>query len=131
LIARLRKRGCAGIVTDGGFRDSAEIADLGFPAYHARPIPPASFSRLHPVELNVPIGCTGVAVYPGDIIVGDDEGVVAIPSAIASEVAKEAYDMTLYVEFASEKIELGRSIFGLYPSDDASRQEFPEWLKSK
>jgi len=131
LIARLKHRGCAGIVTDGGFRDSADVAKLDFPAYHTRPIPPASFSRLHAVDLNVPIGCAGVPVYPGDIIVGDDEGVVVIPAGIADDVALEAHDMTLYDEFATEKLGEGRSIFGLYPSDENSRKEFEIWRTQK
>ncbi len=131
LIARLKRRGCAGIVTDGGFRDSTDIAKLDYPAYHMRPIPPASFSRLHAVDLNVPIGCAGVPVYPGDIVVGDDEGVVVLPSAIANDVAVEAYDMTLYDEFATEKIAEGRPIFGLYPSDERSRAEFSSWRTAK
>jgi regulator of RNase E activity RraA len=127
LVARLKARGAAGIVTDGGFRDTPDIAGLDFPAYHRRAIPPASFSRLHAVELNGPVGCAGVAVYPGDIVVGDHEGVVVIPAHIANEVAEEAGQMTRYDEFAAEKIREGRSIFGLYPSDEASRAEFAAW----
>lgn len=119
------------MVTDGGFRDTADIARLGFPAYHTRAIPPASFSCLHAAELEVPIGCAGVPVYPGDIVVGDSEGVVVIPQQLANAVAEEAYEMTRYDEFAMEKIGEGRAIFGLYPSDETSRGEFNEWQAAK
>jgi regulator of RNase E activity RraA len=127
LVQRLKFRGCAGIVTDGGFRDSSEVAALGYPAYHTGPALPASFSRLHAAELNVPIGCAGVPVYPGDVIVGDAEGVVVIPTHLVDEVAIDAYEMSRYDQFASEQISAGRSIFGLYPSDETSRREFASW----
>lgn len=131
LVARLKARGAAGVVTDGGFRDTQDVASLGFPAYQACPVPPPSFLRLHAVELNQPIGCARVAVYPGDIVVGDPEGVVVIPAHCADEIATEAYDMTLYEEFAAEKVKQGRSIFGLYPATEASRAEYAAWDGSR
>jgi regulator of RNase E activity RraA len=127
LIGRLKARGGAGIVTDGGFRDTPDVALLAFPAYQRAPAPAPSFGRLQAVELNVPIGCSDVAVYPGDIIVGDAEGVVVIPSAIAPRIANEAYEMTQYDTFAAEEVARGRSIVGLYPATEASRLEFERW----
>ena len=129
LIARLKARGAAGIVTDGGFRDAMEVEKLQFPAYHARPVPPPSFLRLHAVALNEPIGCARVAVYPGDIVVGDGEGVVVIPAAMANDIAEQAHELSSYDEFASEQIKGGRSVVGLYPPTDASRAEHAEWRK--
>jgi regulator of RNase E activity RraA len=131
LVARLKSRGCAGIVTDGGFRDTPEIAALGFPAYQTRAAPPPSFLHLHAVALNEPIGCARVAVFPGDIAVGDSEGVVVIPAALANEIAEEAHAMAGYEAFAAEKVRDGRSIFGLYPPTDASRAEYAEWEKRR
>jgi regulator of RNase E activity RraA len=131
LVARLKALGAAGIVTDGGFRDSAEIAQLAFPAYHARPVPPPSFLRLHAVALNEPIGCARVAVYPGDIVVGDVEGVVVIPAAMANEIAEQAHELSNYDEFAAEQVRGGRSVVGLYPPTDASRAEHAAWRKQK
>jgi regulator of RNase E activity RraA len=131
LVARLQARGGAGIVTDGGFRDTAEIANLGFPAYQSRSAPPPSFLRLHAVEMNQPIGCARVAVFPGDVMVGDREGVVVIPASIANEIAAEAHAMTLYEAFAAEKIREGRSIFGIYPPTDASRAEYEQWERNR
>jgi regulator of RNase E activity RraA len=132
LIARLMKRGAAGIVTDGGFRDTPEIARLALPAYHTRPSAPTNLTRHHAVDLNVPIGCGGVAVYPGDIIVGDGEGVVVIPAHLAHEVAEEAHEMTVFEEFVLERVLDGRSIIGLYPpTDPKTKAEYAEWRRAK
>ncbi|WP_369694658.1 ribonuclease activity regulator RraA [Gemmobacter fulvus] len=127
MIARLKARGCAGAVTDGGFRDTADIAALGFPAFHSGPATPSSPIRHHPADLNLPIGCGGVAVYPGDIVVSDSDGVIVIPRHLADEVAAEAMAMTEYETFAAEQVAQGRSIFGLFPSTEESRAEFALW----
>src|ERR1700760_202306 len=71
LVTRLMKRGVAGIVTDGGFRDSPEIAKLDIPAYHHRPSAPTNLTRHQAIDINVPIGCGDVPVFPGDIVIGD------------------------------------------------------------
>jgi regulator of RNase E activity RraA len=126
MIGRLKARGVAGIITDGGFRDTPDIETLGFPAFHRAPAPPSSPICHHPLELDVPIGCGGVAVYPRDIVVGDREGVVVIPKHLAGEIASEARDMTVYEEFAADQVAQGRSILGLYPPTDESRREFEE-----
>ena len=131
MIARLQARQAAGAVTDGGFRDSIAIAALGFPAYHCRPAPPSSPIVHHAADLNLPIGCGEVAVYPGDIVVGDAEGVVVIPIHVANEVAEAAFDMTVYEEFAEEKIREGRSLFGTFPASAESRAEFEQWLRQR
>ena len=94
-IGRLKARGCAGIVTDGGLRDSEGILKTGLPAYQRRPSSPPSPIVHQPIDLNLPIGCGGVAVYPGDVIVGDCDGVVVIPADIVDAVAEEALAATL------------------------------------
>jgi regulator of RNase E activity RraA len=127
LVTRLWKRGAAGIVTDGGFRDSPQIAAMPFPAYHAAPAAPTNLIRHHAVDLDVPIACGEVAVYPGDILVGDGEGVVVIPRHIADEVAEEAFEQTAFEDFVQEQVEQGRSIFGIYPPAPAAREEFKVW----
>ena len=126
LIARLQARGVAGIVTDGGFRDASAVAALGFPAFHAMAVPAPSFISLQAADRDVPIGCAGVAIYPGDIMVGDSEGVVVVPAAIANEVAEEAWWMVRYDAFASAELKAGRSIIGLYPVTEQSRAEFEQ-----
>src|ERR1044072_2063448 len=99
-VGRLKARGCAGIVTDGGLRDTDGVAKTGLPAYHRRASSPPSPIAHHPCDLNLPIACGGVAVYPGDILVGDCDGVVVIPADIVDEVATEALTTTEYEEFA-------------------------------
>ena len=127
LVTRLWKRGAAGVVTDGGFRDSPQIAAMPFPAYHAAPAAPTNLIRHHAVDLDVPIACGEVAVYPGDILVGDGEGVVVIPRHIAEEVAEEAFEQTAFEDFVQEQVEQGRSIFGIYPPAPEAREEFKQW----
>jgi regulator of RNase E activity RraA len=131
LVSRLMKRGVAGVVTDGGFRDSPDIAKLGFPAYHQRPSAPTNLTLHQAIDINVPIGCGDVAVWPGDVVVGDAEGVIVIPADIADEVAIEATEMTVFEDFVQEKVLEGRSILGLYPpTEEQSRTEFAAWRQA-
>lgn len=131
LVTRLMQRGGAGIVTDGGFRDSPEIARMAMPAYHQRPSAPTNLTLHQALEFNVPIGCGDVAVFPGDVIVGDAEGVVVIPWHIAGEIAAEAVEMTAFEDFVTEEVRKGRSIIGLYPpTTDQAREDFAAWRKA-
>jgi regulator of RNase E activity RraA len=121
-------RGVEGIVTDGGFRDSAEIADLQFSSYHNRPSAPTNLTLHQAIAINDPIGCGDVAVFPGDMIIGDDDGVMVIPAHIAEDVANECLQMTLYEEFVIEKVQNGKPIIGLYPMvNDEIKKEFEAW----
>jgi regulator of RNase E activity RraA len=124
LITRLMVRGAAGIVTDGGLRDTPEIARIDFPSFCRAASAPTNLIRHHAVGINEPIGCGGVAVYPGDIAVGDGDGVVIIPAHLADEVAEASYQQERFEEFVTEKVREGRSIFGLYPPDAATRAEY-------
>ena len=121
LVTRMMIRGAAGVVSDGGLRDSPEIAKLPFPTYCQGGSAPTNLIKHHAVDLNVPIGCGGVPVFPGDILVGDGEGVVVIPANIAEEVAMEAAEQDLFETFVTEKVREGQSIFGLYPPDAANK----------
>jgi regulator of RNase E activity RraA len=128
LVTRLMVRGVAGVVTDGGFRDSPEIAALEIPAYHNRPSAPTNLTLHQALDINVPIGCGDVPVWPGDVVVGDREGVIVIPAAIADEVAAEAVEMTAFEDFVTEEVLKGRSIIGLYPAtDEQTRVDFAAW----
>jgi regulator of RNase E activity RraA len=128
LVSRLMVRGVAGVVTDGGFRDSAEIAGLAIPSYHHRPSAPTNLTLHQALDINVPIGCGDVAVWPGDVVVGDADGVVIIPAAIADEIAAEAVEMTVFEDFVTEMVLAGRSILGLYPpTDDQTKVDFAAW----
>ena len=130
LITRLMVRGCAGIVTDGGFRDSPEIARLDIHAYHNRPSAPTNITRHQAADINAPIGCGGVAVWPGDVVVGDDEGVAVIPAHLADEIAMEAVAMTAFEDFVTAEVRSGKSIIGLYPATtEQTKIDFQSWRK--
>jgi regulator of RNase E activity RraA len=76
----------------------------------------------------VPIGCGDAPVFPGDVIVGDHEGVVVIPAGIADEIAAETSEMTAYEDFVGETVRAGRSILGLYPLlDNDAKEAFAKW----
>ncbi|MEM5582107.1 ribonuclease activity regulator RraA [Roseibium sp. AS2] len=132
LATRLQARSCRGIVTDGGFRDTPEIAELDMPGFHARPSAPTNLTRHHAVAVNDPIACGGVSVFPGDIIVGDNEGVVCIPHHMAHDVADEAVEMTVFEDFVMELVKQGASTFGLYPpTDPSTANRFKAWRQEK
>jgi regulator of RNase E activity RraA len=132
LVARLMVRGVAGVVTDGGFRDSPEIARLAIPAYHQRPAAPTNLTLHQAIEINAPIGCGDAPVFPGDVIAGDAEGVVVIPAHLADEIAAEAVEMTAFEDFVQERVLAGQSILGLYPpTDEANKAAFEAWRRER
>ena len=127
LLTRLMKRGVAAVVTDGSFRDSPTIAELGFPAFAAGQSPNISLVRHHAVDMQVPIACAGVAVYPGDVLVGEAEGVMVIPRHLAAEVAAGAVERDLSEAFVMEKIHAGASITGVYPFSEETKRAYEAW----
>jgi regulator of RNase E activity RraA len=132
LVTRLMQRGVEGVVTDGGFRDSPEIAQLSFASFHCRPSAPTNLTLHQALDINVPIGCGDVAVWPGDVLVGDGDGVVVIPAHLADELADEAVAMTMFEDFVLEKVQQGCSILGLYPAtDERYETEFRVWKQAK
>jgi regulator of RNase E activity RraA len=129
LATRLQVRGAAGIVTDGGLRDATGIARLDIPAWCSGPSAPTNLIRHHALDLNAPIGCGGVPVYPGDIMVGDDDGVVCIPAHLADEVAHDAVEMERFEDFVLEEVAGGATIIGLYPpTAPETRARYEAWL---
>lgn len=128
LVTRLAIRGCAGVVTDGGLRDADEIAKLDMPSFCSRPSAPTNLTRHQALDLNVPIGCGGVAVFPGDIAVGDGDGVIIIPAELADEIAIEAKGMEKYEAWVVDQVKAGASIIGLYPMNDETRARYEAWL---
>jgi regulator of RNase E activity RraA len=131
LATRIASRGGAGIVTDGSFRDSPGFAAIDLPAYHRAPNAALSWLVHHPVDLNVAIGCGGVLVLPGDVVVGDAEGVVVIPAQVAEDVAHAAAEQELTEEFALERVRGGEPIGDLYPLADSRRAEYEEWRRRR
>ena len=128
LVTRLMKRGCEGVVTDGGFRDSAELAGLPFASYHHRPAAPTNLTLSQAIDINVPIGCGDAPVWPGDVIVGDADGCIVLPARMADELAAEAVEMTAFEDFVTERVRAGQSIRGLYPPTDPTNLDaFKAW----
>lgn len=115
LFERMRLRGCAGVVSDGGVRDAWEIAETGFPVYAKAACPPNSTLAHRFVDLNVPISCGNAAVYPGDFIVGDPDGVIVVPQEIAADVSQQAVEYEEQEAFILRRIRSGASIYGTYP----------------
>jgi 2-keto-4-pentenoate hydratase/2-oxohepta-3-ene-1,7-dioic acid hydratase in catechol pathway/regulator of RNase E activity RraA len=131
LAARALARGASGIVTDGGIRDSPALAELDIPTYYQAPHA-AVLGLIHfPLETDVPVACGGTLVMPGDVIVGDAEGVLVIPAAMAEEVALDSLAQERREEWALERVQAGESIRGVYPLSDARRPEFEQWLEAR
>jgi regulator of RNase E activity RraA len=129
LVRRLAVRGVAGLVTDGGLRDTPEISAEAFPVYCKAPSAPISLTHQHAVDYNVPIACGGVAVYPGDVIVGDAEAVIVVPRHLAAEIAEDAFAQEELERFVLEEISGGRPLPGTYPPNDATKARFEAWKK--
>jgi len=132
LVGRLQARGVAGVVTDGGFRDAGDIGRLDIPAFHQRPSAPTNLTLHEALDINVPISCGDAPVFPGDIIVGDCDGVVVVPAHLAVEIADEAAEMTVFEDFVADMVSKGRSIRGLYPATDPQTlEDFKVWRTEK
>lgn len=127
LMTRIKVRGAAGVVSDGAFRDSPSISEIDLPTYSAGMNATTSFVSHHPTDINLPIGCGGVAVFPGDVIVGDAEGVVVIPRHLAAEVARDTREQDRFETWALAKVAGGASIRGVYPPDEETRAEYEAW----
>lgn len=127
LMTRLQVRGAAGMVTDGGLRDSGPISAMAMPVFCAAPSAPLNLVLHHATEIDVPIGCGGVAVYPGDIIVGDADGVVVLPAGIADEVAEQAAEQERMERFVLERIAAGAPLPGTYPPNAETQAAYAAW----
>ena len=128
---RIKQLGATGFITDGALRDTPAIAEIGLPVYHLSSHA-ATLGRLHtPLDHQVPIACAGVTVFPGDILVGDGEGVCVIPALLAEEVANDAYTQELEEEWAIERVAAGDSSIGTFPIADDRRPEFEAWLAAR
>ena len=131
LTTRLKVRGAAGLVSDGPVRDSGALKQLDFPIYCAGGSAPLNLLYHHAIDLNVPIGCGGVPVYPGDVIVGDDEGVVVIPQHLADEVAEQAVEQEKMEVFILERVQGGAKLPGTYPPNAETKAAFEVWRKER
>ncbi len=118
LMTRLHRRGAAGMITDGSVRDSGSIAAMDdFPVFVKSRSAMTNLALHHAVDLNVPIACAGVPVYPGDVLVGDDDGVVCVPRHLAAEIAHEAASEEDIERLILRRVESGLPLRGTYPPD--------------
>jgi regulator of RNase E activity RraA len=128
LALRAQVRGAAAIVTDGGLRDAAAVAELDIPVFHAGAHPAVLGRRHVPWEIDVAIACGGTTVLPGDILAGDDDGVVVIPPAIAEEVLTDAVEQERQERFVTEQVAAGAPVDGLYPLSGSWLTRYQDWL---
>ena len=124
LVTRMKRRGAAGLVTDGAFRDAAGIAAVGLPAYCRGTHAATNVTLHHPVDVQLPIACGGVSVYPGDAIVGDGDGVIVVPRHLAEEAARRAVEQERRERFLLSKVEASASIIGVYPPNAETLAEY-------
>jgi regulator of RNase E activity RraA len=128
LITRLALRGAAGVVTDGGFRDVAGIAALDMPAYCAGPSAPTNLTLHEALDINAPIACGDVAVFPGDVLVGDGDGVMVIPAHLADQITSECLEMESFEDFVLEEVRAGAAVIGLYPATSQDNlDKYTDW----
>src|SRR5687767_625801 len=127
LVTRMKHRHAAGLVTDGAFRDAAGIAAVGLPAYCRGTHAATNVTLHHPVDLQLPVACGGVSVYPGDALVGDGDGVIVIPRHLAEEAAARALEQERRERFILSKVQGGASIIGVYPPNQQTLDEFARW----
>jgi regulator of RNase E activity RraA len=131
LALRAQVRGAAGVVTDGAIRDSAALAHLEIPVYHAA-VHPAVLGRRHvPWETGVTVACAGVTIQPGDILVGDADGVVVLPPAIAASLLEDAREQERQEQFIATQVAKGEPLNGLYPLTDPWRPAYDAWLQDE
>lgn len=131
LATRIMRRGAAGIVSDGPFRDLEAIRAMRFPAFCAGANAGTNLATHHPADVDLPVGCGGVLVFPGDVLVGDGDGVIVIPRHLAAEVARDAAEQERAEEFVLEKIEAGSSIVGVYPMNEETAAEYEKWARDR
>lgn len=130
LVTRLLARGARGIVTDGALRDGSEIAELPLPAYAREIVATTRISFHHVADLQVPIGCAGIAVYPGDVIVGDADGLTLVPAHLAEELAEVCLEQDDIENYLAMRIAAGEALWGVYPPSPEAVAAYRDWVAS-
>lgn len=130
LALRLKVRGLAGVLSDGAMRDTPVIGRFDFPVYCAAAAAPPSMANLHPAEVQTPVGICGVAVYPGDVIVADEDGAIVVPRHLADEVARDSFEQERLEKFVAIRVGKGHPIAGTYPPNDETKRLYQDWIKA-
>jgi regulator of RNase E activity RraA len=131
LVARMVKRNVTALITDGVVRDRAGVLAAGLPVWSAGTAAPASVSSLTFVGWQEPIGCGGVAIFPGDVIVADDDGAVVIPLDLVEAVTSEAVEQEQLEGWIVSEVERGEKLPGLYPMSAETKARYETWRKKK
>jgi regulator of RNase E activity RraA len=129
LCARMQRRHVTALITDGALRDRAGVLASSLPVWCAGMAAPASVNGLTFVGWNEPIGCGGVAVFPDDIIVVDDDGAVVIPKDLLDFIAHEGAEHELYENWVFNEVEKGAKLPGLYPPDEDAKARYAAWRR--
>jgi regulator of RNase E activity RraA len=131
LCARMARRGVAALVSDGVVRDAAGVLGTGLPVWCQGAAAPPSVAALTFVAWQQPIGCGGVAVFPDDVVVADDDGAVLIPQALLAEVAETAAEQERQETWIMQEIEAGAALPGLYPPNAENKARYAAWAASQ
>ena len=128
LITRMMMRGARGVITDGSFRDGTELSGMDFPIWCTGVTATTRLSYHHVADLNVPIGCAGVAVYPGDVIHGDADNITVVPAHLAAEMAELCEKRDDIEAYLALRVQAGEPLWGLYPPSEATRAQHKAWV---
>lgn len=128
LITRMMMRGARAVVTDGSFRDGTELREMDFPIWCTGVTATTRLSFHHVADLQVPIGCAGVAIYPGDVIHGDGDNITVIPAHLAAEMADLCEKRDDIEAYLAMRVQAGEALWGLYPPSDATRAQYADWV---
>lgn len=131
LCARMKRRGVAGLITDGVVRDLAGVLGTDLPVWCSGVAAPASVNGLTFVGWQEPIGCGGVAVVPNDVVVADDDGAVLIPAALLNDVVTAAVEQERLEGWIMQQVESGQPLPGLYPPNDANKAAYQTWASKQ
>ncbi len=130
LLARLEYRDCAGFVSDAGIRDVTEAARMDMPVFCAKASAPTNLTKHHAVDIQVSIGCGGVMVNPGDVLVGDGDGIIVIPFERVGVIAEEAIRMEKFEAYVIGKVRSGSAVIGLYPPNEDSLADYTKYSEA-
>ncbi|MBP1318268.1 ribonuclease activity regulator RraA [Herbaspirillum sp. 1130] len=130
LITRMMKRGARAVITDGSFRDGTELSQMDFPIWSTGITATTRLSYHHVADLNVPIGCAGVAIYPGDVIHGDGDNITVIPAHMAEEMADLCEKRDDIEAYLALRVQAGEPLWGLYPPSEETRAQFRAWVEA-
>jgi regulator of RNase E activity RraA len=131
LVMRMARRGVAALVTDGVIRDKAGCLNAKLPIFCQGTAAPASVNGLTFVGWQEPIACGGCAIFPGDVVVADDDGAVVIPQALVDFVATEGEEHERYESWVVSEVERGVPLPGLYPPNDDAKARYEAWKKRR